>query len=235
VSPAGARRGSASRPRADRTGGSPARAVALTVVRRVFERGAYADRALAAEVAGLDRRERALATQLAYGTVQRRATLDHLARRLARRPLDSLEPVVLAGIRLGLYQILYMDSVPDHAAVDQTVALVKRSSRAGAGFVNAVLRAGAERGRQLLAALCDQDPEGAALAHSVPRWLAELWWEELGAERARSLLRAVNRPPESALRVNPLVSDTARVRAQLPVGQPSGRGAPGGDRARRPV
>ena len=196
---------------------SPARACALEVVLRVFEQEAYADRALAAEASGLDPRDRALAMQIAYGTVQRRETLDHIAAKLVRRPLRTLEPVVLAAVRIGLFQILLMDGIPAHAAVDETVELTKHHSRGGAGFVNAVLRRGAERGRRLLERLSDADPAGAAVMHSVPVWLAELWWNELGAERARSLLREINRAPESALRINPLVASVDDVLRQLPI------------------
>lgn len=200
-----------------RTEISPARTTALTVVRRVFEQGAYADRALAAEADGLNPRDRALATQIAYGTVQRRATLDHVASQLVRRPLHTLEPVVLAGVRVGLFQILYMDGIPAHAAVDETVELVKSQSRGGAGFVNAVLRRGAQRGPSLMKKLSDRDPAAAAVKHSVPEWLAELWWDELGAEHATSLLRSINRPAESALRINRLVGSVDEIVAQLPV------------------
>ena len=207
---------------------SPARAAALTVVRRVFEQGAYADRALAAEAAGLDPRDRALATQIAYGTVQRRGTLDYLASQLVRRPLGTLEPVVLAGVRIGLFQILYLSGIPAHAAVDETVELVKRQSRGGAGLVNAVLRRGAQRGPTLLGRLSDRDPAAAAVMYSVPEWLAEMWWDELGAERARSLLRVVNQPPESALRINPLVDSLDDVVARLAVANRAAPGPPEG-------
>src|ERR671937_2580204 len=84
---------------------APARRCAFAVVRRVFEQDAYADRALPAEAdrAGLDARDRALATRLAYGTVQRKATLDHLLAGLAERPVERLDPPVLAAARLRLY------------------------------------------------------------------------------------------------------------------------------------
>lgn len=202
---------------APRVAVSPARVCALKVVRRVFEQGAYADRALAAEAEGLDVRDRALATQIAYGTVQRRETLDHVASQLVRRPLSTLEPMVLAAVRVGLFQILYMDRIPNHAAVDETVELTKRHSRGGAGFVNAVLRRGAQQGAGLLKKLSDRDPASAALMHSVPLWLAEMWWRELGEDRARSLLHRVNEPAESALRINSLVADVGEVTAELPV------------------
>jgi 16S rRNA (cytosine967-C5)-methyltransferase len=196
---------------------SPARACAYTVVRRVFEQGAYADRALAGEAAGLEPRDRALATQIAYGTVQRRGTLDHFAQRLLRRPLRQLEPAVLAAIWIGLFQLIYLDRVATHAAVDESVELAKRESPAGAGLVNAVLRRAAREGDALLDSLSDTSPEAAAVMHSVPQWLAELWWSELGAEQATALLRRINEPAESAVRVNTLVSTAARVLARLPV------------------
>jgi 16S rRNA (cytosine967-C5)-methyltransferase len=196
---------------------SPARACAYAVVRRVFERGAYADRVLEAEAGRLDQRDRALATAVAFGTVQRRATLDHVAAQLVHRPLHSLHPAVLAALRLGLFQLLYLDRVPVHAVVDDSVELAKPDSPAGARLVNAVLRQAIRRREHLLDGLSDDTPAGAAVAHSVPAWLAELWWSELGADRARGLLRAVNSAPESALRVNSLVSSVPEVIARLPV------------------
>ena len=127
---------------------SPARACAFAVVRRVFERGAYADRAFAVEAAaaGLEPRDRALAMRIAYGAVQRRRTLDHVAGQLVRRPLDELEPAVLAALRIGLYQLLYLDAIAAHAAVNESVQLVKAASPGGAGLVNAVLRRAVGRG-----------------------------------------------------------------------------------------
>ena len=121
---------------------SPARAVAYAVVRRVFEQEAWADRALHGEVgrAGLDARDRAFATQLAYGVVQRAATLDHLIELLAQRPVAKLEPAVLAALRLGLFQLAFLDGVAAHAAVGESVELAKADSSRGAGLVNAVLR-----------------------------------------------------------------------------------------------
>lgn len=211
-----------------RPGVTPARACAFAVVRRVFEQGAYADRVLAAEAAGLEQRERALATQIAYGTVQRRATLDHIAQRLASRPPRELDPPVLAALRIGLYQLLFLQGVAAHAAVDESVELAKRSSRGGAGLVNAVLRRATREGEELLSELDDRTPAGAALMHSVPEWLAELWWNELGADEARPLLRRINEPAESALRVNSLLSTAAQALASLPVAARPARGLPEG-------
>jgi 16S rRNA (cytosine967-C5)-methyltransferase len=187
------------------------------VIRRVFEHGAYADRALTSEAAGLEPRERSLAMALSFGTVQRRGTLDHVVARLSSRPLRSLDAPVLAALRLGLFQILFLDGIADHAAVNESVELAKRDARGGAGLVNAVLRRAVADRASILEELSDRTPEAAAILHSVPTWLADLWWEELGADRARGLLRAINRPAESALRVNTLVSAPEAVAGALPV------------------
>jgi 16S rRNA (cytosine967-C5)-methyltransferase len=196
---------------------SPARVCAYTVVRRVFEQDAYADRALASEARGLDPRERAFATALAYATVQRRATLDHILARLSSRPPQRLDPGVLAALRLGLAQLLLLDGVADHAAVHESVELVKRDTPSAGGFANAILRRATREGAEILAGLDDVTPAGAAVLHSVPLWLAQLWFSELGAGEARELLAAMNRPAESALRVNTLVASVDEVVAALPV------------------
>src|SRR5919201_6346181 len=121
---------------------APARRCAFAVVRRVFEQDAYADRALRAEAerAGLDARDRALATRLAYGTVQRCGTLDHFIAALSDRRPEELDPPVLAALRLGLFQLCFMDGIPAHAAVDESVELAKDARGGGHRLVNAVLR-----------------------------------------------------------------------------------------------
>jgi 16S rRNA (cytosine967-C5)-methyltransferase len=197
---------------------TPARACAFDILRRVFEHDAWADRALHGEARRLrlDARERALAMQLAYGAVQRRATLDALMEALAGRPAQRLEPAVLAGLRLGLFQLLFLDRVPAHAAVGESVELVKRESPGGAKLVNAVLRRAAREGRDWLAGLGDATPEEAALRHSHPEWIARLWWDALGPETARELLAAGNRPAEHAIRANTLRIGPEELRKRLP-------------------
>lgn len=205
---------------------APARACAYRVIRRVFDDGAYADRALPSEAAGLDPRDRALATALAYGTVQRRLTLDHVMSILAARPPARLEASIRDALRLGLQQILFMDGIAEHAAVNDSVELAKGAGRGagGAKLVNAVLRRALREGRAIVDALADGTPSEAAVAHSVPVWLAEMWFAELGADRTRALLPVLNRPAEAALRVNTLRAQPEAVAAALPV---SARPAPG--------
>jgi 16S rRNA (cytosine967-C5)-methyltransferase len=196
------------------------------VIRRVFEQGAYADRAFTGEAAELEPRDRALAMALSYGTVQRRATLDHVAAQLLDRPLDRLDGPVLAVLRLGLFELLFLGGSAIHAAVNESVELAKRASRGGAGLVNAVLRRAAREGPGILAGLGDRTPEDAAILHSVPGWLVGLWWDELGPDEARALLGVVNQPAESALRVNTLVASPAEVAGALPVASHPAPGIP---------
>jgi 16S rRNA (cytosine967-C5)-methyltransferase len=196
---------------------APARACAFAVLRRVFERGAWADEALAAESKGLDARDRALAMRLAYGAVQRRSTLDHFAEQLAERPCGRLDPPVRAALRLGLYELLYLSGAPDRAVVADAVQLTKEAGGGGHGLVNAVLRRAAREGAaQLLGGLALETPEQAALYHSHPEWIARLWWEQLGPAQARALMAAGNEPGELALRVNPLVPGARELAAELP-------------------
>jgi len=210
---------------------TPARLAAYETLRRVFEDGAWADRALrsAAERAGLEGRERAQAQGLAYGAVQRRGTSDHLIAELSGRAVERLDDPLLAALRLGIYELLFSDGHADHASVDQAVRLAKGPSgrRRGAGLVNAVLRRAIREREALLAGLTDADPAKAAVAHSVPVWLAELWWAELGEETARGLLAAINLPPERAYRANRLQGDRDSMLAGLAERGVEAHAAPG--------
>jgi 16S rRNA (cytosine967-C5)-methyltransferase len=197
---------------------APARLCAYTVLRRVFERGAYADRAFAADAAELDPRDRALAMRLAYGAVQRTGTLDHFIQVLAERPAAALDPPLLAALRLGLYELAYSSGAPDYAVVADAVQLAKTHARAGHGLVNAVLRRAAREGVDaLLATLTDHTPQAAAVMHSHPEWIAQLWWDALGPDDARALMAADNQPLEVALRANTLLTDAATLASRLAV------------------
>jgi 16S rRNA (cytosine967-C5)-methyltransferase len=176
---------------------SPARRAAHAVVLRTLSSGAYADRALHGEARGLQPRDRALAKQLAFGTVQRRLTLDHVIAAHVDRELD---PSVRAALQLGLFQLMFLDGVAAHAAIGEAVELAKPSP--GHRLVNAVLRRVQRDGVELPS---DTTPQGASIRHSHPRWIVDLWWDWLGPDATRALLAADNEPAELALRVNALV------------------------------
>jgi 16S rRNA (cytosine967-C5)-methyltransferase len=181
---------------------APARRAAFEVVRRVFEDDAYADRALQSAAAGLDERDRALAQRLAFGTVQRKRTLDDVIETIGRRPVERLDPPVQAALRVGAYQLAFLDGVPRYAAVNESVELVRGNGLERAvPFANAVLRRMADGAREHVAALPEETPEQAALRHSYPDWIAATWWRDLGAHGARALMRAQNEPAETAVRL----------------------------------
>jgi 16S rRNA (cytosine967-C5)-methyltransferase len=172
------------------------------VLVRVFEEGAYADRAFAAEAARLDPRDRAFAQRIAYGAVQRVRTLDHALEAIGGRPLTALDVPVRAALRLGAYELAFLDGVPPRASVNEAVELVRAAGASRAtGLVNAVLRKVAEQIRPLIEALPEGTAHGAALKHSYPDWIAATWWREWGSEEALALIKAQNEPQETAVRV----------------------------------
>ncbi len=207
---------------------APARACAYAVARRVFEDGAFADQAFHGEAAGLEPRDRALAMRLAYGVVQRRATLDSVIETLAQRRIRRLQPAVLAALRLGVLQLAFFDRIPPHAAVTESVELAKSASPRGAGLVNAVLRRAAREAPALVAALPDGTPAEAAVRHSHPLWIAELWFDALGPDAARALMAADNEPAETAVRANALRITRDELAARLPVASRAAEALPEG-------
>ena len=175
---------------------SPARRAAYETVLRVFEQDAYADRALRTAAAGLDHRDRGFAQRLAYGTIQRVRTLDYAIEELGKRPVRKLDAPVRAALRLGAYELGFLQT-PRHAAANESVELVRvaRLERA-VPFTNAVLRRVGDGIAPLLASL----PEGA-LKHSYPDWIEEVWIRDLGRDGALELMRAQNEAPETVVRL----------------------------------
>jgi 16S rRNA (cytosine967-C5)-methyltransferase len=175
---------------------SPARRAAYEVLLRVFEQDAYADRAFRAAAEGLDDRERAFAQRLAYGSVQRVRTLDHAIETLGRRPVRKLDPPVRAALRLGAYQLGYTDTAA-HAAANESVELVRRARLERAvPFTNAVMRRLADGIATLLGSL----PDGP-LKESYPDWIHETFVRVLGTDGALALMRAMNEPLETVVRL----------------------------------
>lgn len=151
----------------------------------------------------ISRTDRAFITRLAEGVTERRITLDQLIGRFSRTPVEKLRPVIRQCLRMGTYQLIYMDHVPDHAAINETIKLVKERKLAGlSGFVNAVLRK--------ISMWKKDDPEGMAAwiketperEFSTPAWIVRRLEEEYGQETARRILadQFVKKP--LTLRVN---------------------------------
>lgn len=152
----------------------------------------------------LSEREKAFAAALFYGVIERRLTLDYVIQQNSRIPFEKLDSAAVAVLRTGLYQIMFMESVPDSAAVNESVKLCKKLRLFGAqGFVNGLLRSFIRNGKKI-SWLGLSVPERLSIEYSCPQWLTEKWTEEYGTENAVAALRAsVGKPPVYA-RVNNL-------------------------------
>jgi 16S rRNA (cytosine967-C5)-methyltransferase len=177
--------------------------------------GAYADLALERELGRqpLDPRDRGLATDLAYGAIRQRRRLDGWLDRFGKVPASRQPPRLRWLLHVGLQQLLAMDRVPASAAVSTCVELAKRQRLVAlAPVVNGLLRQAARAiaaGEQL--PLPQQPQQRLALEHSLPDWLVQELWRQIGAERTASLAAASNRIPPLDLRVNPLRSSRGAV------------------------
>ncbi len=157
----------------------------------------------------LDQRDRNLATTLVYGVLRRRGHLDWIIAQLGNRPFEKIHPRVLNILRLGLFQLLYLDRVPDSAAVNTAVGLARTTGMPwAAGFVNALLRGFLRAKARPAPPDYAQDPvQALAVRQSIPTWLARRWIQRYGLEAARALARTCNRLPPLTLRANTLRTD----------------------------
>ncbi len=209
------------------------RALALTTLLSV-SRGRYANITVDATLrrAALSDADRSLYTALVYGVIERQVTLDDLIARYSARPVHELDDTVLMALRMGIYQLAYLDRIPDHAALDETVALVPRRA---SGYVNAVLRAYLRAEKQIgvertpregaLKTVGDwirrypdlaNDPERAlSVATGVPSALCRVFSDALGADRASNVLMALGDPPPITVRINPRRTTLEAVTAEL--------------------
>ena len=197
-----------------------ARAAALEILRRVETGDAYASVLL--RTSGTSGRDMALTTELVYGVLRRRMWLDHLIGSLSSRPLKEIDFALLLILRLAVYQLLFLDRVPDHAAVNEAVKsarTVARGGRTGAAFVNGLLRT-MIRKRSRIPAPPDpahaKDPAAAlALSGSHPEWLVRRWVGRFGLEETQRLIAAANAPAPQALRANRLRTTSSDLAARL--------------------
>ena len=161
---------------------SPPRKIAFDVLRRVAAENAYAADLLYTQLkSGVKKPDASLATELTLGVLRWQRLLDFLLQRHIERRYEQLDLEVLLALRLGLYQLRYLDRVPQHAAINESVELVKRAHKSSAaGMVNAVLRR------------LDRERPNTDPARNTPEWLMESWTGAYGAAKARAIFTAVN-------------------------------------------
>ena len=183
------------------------RRAAFDILLRIEKERSYADILLDRELTHgtLQGPDRGLLTELVYGVLRRQGTLDHVIDQFASQKTGRLERSVHLLLRLGLYQLLYLDRIPTAAAVHATVELAKTLAPRASGFINAVLRR-TDRERHNIRF---PDPAGKpaaylAAAWSEPVWLTARWLDQLGWEEAEALARAMVEPAPLTIRVNTL-------------------------------
>lgn len=174
-------------------GVSPARRVAFDVLRRV-ESGAWASELLRHAARPLSSADAALASEIVFGCLRFQAQLDCRIQRAAGRPPGRLDSEVRVALRMGLYQIHHLSRVPAHAAVDESVELVRKSGkRSACGFVNAVLRK---------EPALDLEWPDEATRLSMPAWLLERWSRKFGTAAARRMAEDALAPPDVYVRAH---------------------------------
>jgi 16S rRNA (cytosine967-C5)-methyltransferase len=179
---------------------SAARKIAYEVLRRVEAEGAYASDLLHSELGARVKPEDAgLATELVMGVLRWRRLLDFLLERQLKKPVARLDWPVALALRIGLYQLRFLERIPPRAAVNESVELVKSARKTSAAtLVNAVLRRAADEARVPATKFVPQATPLAArlgILHSNPTWIVERWLKRLGEEQTIALLEANNRAP----------------------------------------
>ncbi len=164
-----------------------------------------------------DRRDIGFATRLFYGVLERSVTLDYCITTYAGKPLHKLDLQVVNILRMGLYQLKYMDAVPDSAAVNESVKLIGYAKKMSAkGFVNALLRRFIREGKNFPM----PDPKKDALAAlavetACPKWILSLWKKQYGFDFAEQTALSMLEAPNVDLRVNPLITCAEALKAEL--------------------
>ncbi|MEJ3721100.1 16S rRNA (cytosine(967)-C(5))-methyltransferase RsmB [Paenibacillus polymyxa] len=191
--------------RSGKTRKQTAREVALDVLTGVEQEGAYSNLELNRRLqqAGLSASDVGLTTELVYGTVARRNTLDYFLNKFVQKGTAKLQPWVRSLLRMSVYQLVYLDRVPDHAVVSEAVTIAKRRGHQGiSGMVNGVLRSMLREPDKLRIPDGLSAEERISLEHSHPQWLVKRWIKQYGADTAEAICKANNEPPAVSVRVN---------------------------------
>jgi len=195
------------------------RLLATRVLERVDRSQAYADIALhhALSRSPLSGVDRALTTELVYGTLRWRGRLDFFLSQVLNQELSSLDPLVATTLRLGAYQLLFSDRIPASAAVDQAVRCTRAVGNTRAtGLVNAVLRRLSREWQTIVPPRLEDNPlDHLVHALSIPEWMARRFIDLYGAQGAAEFAKACNQPPQIVARVNRTRTDRETLLASI--------------------
>lgn len=187
-----------------------ARNTALKALCRIEEEDAFSNIAIDRELSasGLDIRDRAFASRLFYGVLERKITLDHCIEKYSKLPMGKISADVLNILRLGIYQLLFLKSVPDNAAVNESVKLVSEVRKTSAkGFVNAILRSFLRDGKKIALPSAANECKYLSVKYSCPAPLIKKWIGEYGRENTQEILKASLKTPPVFIRVNTQKTD----------------------------
>lgn len=197
-----------------------ARDIALQVIFQVNEEGAYANLALdkmLAQAPEIDGRDKALATELVYGSVKYRGRLDWILSHYAKVPVKKMDPWIRNILRQGLYQLVFLDKIPPSAAVNESVNLAKKYGKRGAEkFVNGVLRSAGRTMAELVYPKRGKQPvQYLSVQYSFPEWIIGKWYKSYGLKNTEALCQYFNQPAPLWVRCNTLKITPEELRQQL--------------------
>ena len=191
------------------------RKTAVNILLKIEKESAYSNITLAAffKDAQLSKEDKALCSALVYGVLDRKITLDYVLASFMKTPLKKTAPFTLQVLRTALYQIMFMEKIPDSAAVNEAVKIIKKSRESrNSGFVNAVLRS-ALRSENLLPS--GDSPQDLSVKFSCPLWMVESFINDYGKETAIKLLEESLKPAPLTLRVNTVKTTAAELKEEL--------------------
>ena len=185
-----------------------ARRFAFELLQKAHKNNSFSNILLDSALEGtyLSSPDKALACTLFYGVIEKRITLDYQISRLSSRPIESIDSATLFALRMGLYQLIFLDKIPPHAAIYESVELCPKKS---AGFANAILRS-FTRSQGVIYPSEDDYAEYLSVRFSVGRPLCEKFISAYGKERAASILAAFDEVPQTTLRINTLKTNTQK-------------------------
>lgn len=194
------------------------REIALEVIHRVHKTGSYANILLPKRLqqSSLDKRDKAFTTELTYGTLRAKGTLDWIIGKFSKQKIDKIPDLVLDLLRMSTYQIIFMD-VPDHAAVNEAVTIAKKLFHPGiTKFVNGLLRTiGREKDKIPWPKKSEDPAKYISIKYFHPLWMVKMWIDEFGVEDTEALCEADNRVPRLTIRVNTLKTTPERLSEAL--------------------
>ncbi|MBO5021303.1 MAG: 16S rRNA (cytosine(967)-C(5))-methyltransferase RsmB, partial [Clostridia bacterium] len=191
------------------------RKIAVNILTKIERDNAYSNLALKdfLKDAELSKEDTGFVSALVYGVLDRRITLDYILSRFMKTPLKKTAPFTLNVLRTALYQIMYMDKIPESAAVNEAVKLIKKSKESrNAGFVNAVLRSALRENTELPK---DDSVKSLSIRYSAPEWLVESFLNDYGLQNTVALLEESLKAAPVCLRVNNVKTDKESLLAEL--------------------